>query len=98
MKFGDKYVSKSKAIAARVLGDETIIMSTADSMIFMLNPTGSVIWQAADGRTPLSRIVTEKICAEFDVSLEEAAADAQEFVEALVLHGILLVSDQPAIP
>lgn len=92
----DQYVTRSNAIASRVLGDETIIMSTADSTIFMLNPTGSVIWEAADGKTPLSRIVTEKVCAEFDVTVEQASADAKEFVEQLAQHGILLVSDRSA--
>ena len=95
MPLTDQYVTKSNAIASRTLGDETIIMSTADSTIFMLNPTGSVIWEAADGTTPLSRIVEEKVCAEFDVTVEQASADAKDFVDELAEHGILLVSDQP---
>jgi hypothetical protein len=91
----DKYLFPSTAIAARVLGDETIIMSTVDSTIFMLNPTGTVIWQAADGKTPLSRIVAEKLCEKFDVPFEQASADAEEFVSEMAAHGILLVSDSP---
>jgi hypothetical protein len=90
----DKYVAKSSAIASRILGDEAIIMSTVDSTLFTLNPTGTVIWEAADGRTPLSCIV-EKVCMEFDISLEQAWADVREFVDKLAEHGILLVSDQP---
>ena len=88
-------MTKSTAIAARVLGDETIIMSTVDSTIFMLNPTGTVIWEAADGNTSLSRIVEERVCAEFDVDLEQASADAMEFVDELAVLGILVVSDKP---
>ncbi|HUV69736.1 MAG TPA: PqqD family protein [Terracidiphilus sp.] len=91
----EKFLAKSTDIAARTLGDETIIMSTLDSTIFMLNPTATVIWQAADGNTPLSRIVEEKVCAEFDVPVEEATADAQHFVDELSEHGILVVSDHP---
>ncbi len=91
----ETYVAKSTAIAARVLGDETIIMSTVDSTLFMLNPTGTVIWKAADGNTPLSRIIEEKVCAEFDVPVEQASADAQEFIDELAMHGILVVSDHP---
>ena len=90
-----KYLTKSKAIAARVLGDEAIIMSTVDSTIFMLNPTGTAIWKAADGNTPLSRILVENVCAEFDVPLEQAAADAEEFISELAAHGVLVVSEQP---
>ena len=94
----ETYLSKSTAIAARVLGDETIIMSTVDSTIFMLNPTGTVIWLSADGQTPLSRIIEEKVCAEFDVPVEQATADAQDFVSKLAEHGILVVSARPLSP
>jgi hypothetical protein len=91
----ETYLAKSRDIAARALGDETIVMSTLDSTIFMLNPTGSAIWEAADGNTPLSRIIEEKVCAEFDVPVEQASADAQEFIDELAEHGILVVSDRP---
>ena len=92
----DKYIARSGAVASRGLGDETIVMSVKDSTLFSLNPVASVIWEAADGRTPLSRIVEEKICAEFDVTPQQAYADAEEFVAGLAEHGILVVSEQPA--
>ena len=91
----ETYLSKSADIAARKLGDETIIMSTLDSTIFMLNPAGTAIWDAADGNTPLSRIVEDRVCAEFDVTVEQASLDAQGFVDELTEHGILVVSDHP---
>ena len=94
----EKYLAKSNNIAARTLGDETIIMSTLDSTIFMLNPTGTAIWNAADGNTPLSRIIEDKVCAEFDVPVEQASADARDFVTELAEHGILVVSDEPIPP
>ena len=70
-------------------------MSTVDSTIFMLNPTGTAIWQAADGNTPLSRIIQEKVCAEFDVPIEQAEADAEDFIAELASHGVLVISEQP---
>jgi hypothetical protein len=93
----DTYIAKSSAIAARLLGDETIIMSAVDSTLFSLNPTGSIIWEAADGNTLLSSIIENRVCAEFDVSAEQARVDAMEFVAKLTEHGILLVSDQPIL-
>jgi hypothetical protein len=95
MSLTDKYVAKSLTIASRLMGDETIVMSTVDSTLFSLNPTGSVIWEAADGKTPLSRIIEEKVCKEFDVTVEQASVDADEFVGKLAEHGILVISDQP---
>jgi len=63
--------------------------------LFSLNDVGLVIWQAADGRTSLEEIVKEKVCAEFDVTPEEALKDAETFVRELAGHGILSVSDHP---
>jgi hypothetical protein len=45
-----------------MLGDEMMVVSTADSTSFTLNDGASLIWQAADGRTPLSEIVAYKVC------------------------------------
>src|SRR5437868_15547643 len=90
-----KYIAKSSAIASRLLGGEMMIMSAMDSTFFTLNPVATAIWQAADGHTPLSEIVTRHICAEFDVDLETASRDVEQFVQDLSSHGVLLVSDQP---
>lgn len=90
-----KYIAKSPDTAARVLGAETIIMSTLDSTLFSLNTTGSAIWEAADGQSLLSSIVDEKLCREFEVEADVARKDVETFVETLVEHGILLVSEQP---
>jgi hypothetical protein len=92
------YIAQSTAAASSTLGDDTIIMSTKDSTVFMLNSVGTAIWKSADGATPLARIVADKICAEFDVSSEQAMTDAKEFVEKLAQHGILLVSTEPLPP
>jgi hypothetical protein len=72
-----------------------MIMSAVDSTFFTLNEVATVIWQAADGRTPLSDIVTSKICQEFEVDPEQAGRDVEQFVRELSQHGILLVSEQP---
>ena len=91
----DSYIARASKIASRVLGNETLIMSGADSTIFTLNEVATAIWQAADGRTPLSQIVTGTVCSQFDIDPESARRDAEEFVSQLSQHGILLVSDQP---
>lgn len=91
----DKYIAQSKAIAARMLGGEMIVMSAVDSTLFNLNEQATVIWNAADGVTPLRQIVEQRICSEFDVTPETAYRDAADFVEELASHGVLLTSDQP---
>ena len=91
----ETYVARSEQTAARLLDGEMIIMSALDSTLFNLNRVATLIWQAADGRTPLSEIVREHICGEFDVPLDVAYRDAEEFVRELASHGILTVLDGP---
>jgi len=90
-----RYVARSKEIAARRLGGETMIMSGRDSTLYTLNEVATVIWEAADGTTTLDEIVTQRVCAEFDVTPEEAMQDADALVAEMSNHGILLVSDMP---
>ena len=91
----EKYIARSSQIAARVLGGEMMVMSSVDSTFFTLNEVATAIWQAADGRTPLTQIVVRNVCDEFEVDLETARRDAEQFVNELSHHGILLVSDRP---
>ncbi len=91
----EKYIWRSTAIAARVLGGEMMVMSAVDSTFFTLNEVATVIWQAADGKTPLSAIVADRVCPAFEVEPEVAKRDAEQFVEQLSQHGILKVSDHP---
>jgi len=91
----ERYISRSTAIAARMLGGEMMVMSAVDSTFFTLNEVATVIWQAADGQTPLSEIVERVVCTQFDVEPTMARSDAEQFVEELSKHGILLVSEHP---
>jgi hypothetical protein len=98
MAAAETYIAQSPDIACSTLGDETIIMSTLDSTVFMLNSVGTAIWKAADGVTPLARIVQEKVCTDFEVAEDRALADAEDFVAELSQHGVLSVSAQPISP
>jgi hypothetical protein len=90
-----QYVARSSKVAARMVGDEMMIMSGRDSTLFALNGTAAAIWEAADGATPLKEIVEQKICAKYDVEPATAIRDAKEVVEQLAGHGLLTLSDTP---
>jgi len=89
------YVARATEVAARSLDGEMMIMSGRNSTLFTLNPVGTLIWQSADGKTPLAEIVERKICTEFEVDPVEALRDAESFVNDLASHGILVVSGAP---
>jgi hypothetical protein len=91
----EEYISRSIAVAARLLGNEMMIMSATDSTLFHLNKMGTIIWLAADGKTSLSEIVRSRICPGRKVDPDTAYRDAKEFVDALAQHGVLSISNQP---
>lgn len=92
---GNLYIKRSDDVAARMIGDELMIMFARDSSLFSLNETAALLWQAADGRTPLSDIVERQICVVFDVDPATALQDAQVLVTELAERGILRVTEQP---
>jgi len=89
------YVARNPKVAARCLDGEMMIMSGRDSTLFSLNKTATILWQSADGATPLDEIVEKRICAEFDVEPGEALRDAEELARELAGHEILQVSEEP---
>ena len=91
----ETYIARNSPLAAHTRAGETLIMSIKDSTFVILNEAATAIWQAADGKTPLSEIVSGRICREFDVDLDSASADAERFVNELSGRGILLVSHRP---
>lgn len=86
------YVARADHVAARKIGEEMMIMSGLDSSLFSLNSTATLLWEAADGVTPLEAIVEQRICGEFDVEPGDALSDALALVEELARHGLLRLS------
>ena len=93
----DLYVARNPRVAARSLDGEMMIMSGRDSTLFTLNKTATILWQAADGATPLEEIVQQKICAEFEVEPGEALRDAEVLARDLADHGILQIPEEPIV-
>jgi len=89
------YVARNPRVAARSLDGEMMIMSGRDSTLFTLNKTATILWQAADGATPLEEIVKLRICTEFEVEPAEAFRDAETLARELAGHEILEISEEP---
>ena len=89
------YVARNPRVAARCLDGEMMIMSGRDSTLFTLNKTATILWQAADGATPLDEIVERRICSEFEVEPAAALRDAETLARELASHEILQISEDP---
>ena len=91
------YIARAKDVAARMIGDELMIMSGRNSSLFSLNETAALLWQAADGVTPLAEIVEQQLCPLYDVDAATALADAEEVAAQLAAHGILRITEEPVV-
>ena len=89
------YLARNPRVAARNLGGEMMIMSGRDSTLFTLNETATILWQSADGQTPLDEIVEKRICKEFEVEPARAIEDAEILARELEGHQILQLSEEP---
>jgi hypothetical protein len=85
----DVVVARATRVAARKVAGEMVILSADDSSLYVLNGIGTAVWEAVDGRTPLSRIVDDIVCRDYDVDRDSALRDVQEFVVGLMSHGVL---------
>lgn len=85
----DVVVARATRVAARKVAGEMVILSADDSSLYVLNGIGTAVWEAVDGRTPLSRIVDDIVCRDYDVDRDSALRDVQEFVAGLMSHGVL---------
>jgi hypothetical protein len=92
------YLARNPRVAARALDGEMMIMSGRDSTLFTLNKTATILWQNADGSTPLDEIVERRICSEFAVEPAEALHDAESLARELASHEILQISADPIPP
>lgn len=90
----ERYPRQNPRVAWRVYDGEAVLVSPDDHRLHTLNAVGTLVWEAADGRTPVDEIAA-RVWREFDVERERAAADALAFVETLAGSGLLTISDLP---
>jgi hypothetical protein len=90
----ERYLARNARTAWRVYDGEAVILSAEDSTLNTLNPAGTLIWQGADGKTPV-RAIVDRICAEFNVDPAQAESDLTAFIETLSQRGLLKVFTSP---
>ena len=90
----ERYPAQNPRAAWRVYDGRAVIITPEDSRLHTLNEVGTLVWEVADGRTPIREIVV-RVCREFDVTAERATADVETFVAELVGRGLLTIGDAP---
>jgi hypothetical protein len=79
---------KTKDTAHRQVVDEALVVNFRSSFFYNFNPVGAQIWEYCDGQHSVAQIAGE-LAKEYDVTLEEATRDCQEFIDGLVTEGLL---------
>jgi predicted transcriptional regulator len=65
-----------------------VVITPAENVIRMLNPTGSRIWELADGTRTVAQIA-ETLTAEYDVDRDRAERTTMELLDSLAEKGMI---------
>ena len=84
----DTRFSVPTQVMSRLVGDETVLLDLQSGMYFGLDAVGQCIWDSVSGGETLAAAV-DVVTAEYDVDVDQAKADAIEFVASLVERGLL---------
>ncbi len=84
----ERYPFKTPDTAHRMLADEALVVNFKSSFFYNFNPVGAFIWERCDGRRTVAQIAGE-LAEEYDVTVEAATRDCQEFIDGLVAENLL---------
>jgi len=79
---------KNDKLAWRKVDNEGIILDTANDQAHILNKVAIEMWNLMDGTNSIQDI-SEHICKEYEVEMEQALKDTIEFAETLVEKGLI---------
>jgi hypothetical protein len=90
----EKCPSKTIDTIHRKLGDEVMAVNLQNKFFYNLDPVGTFIWEHCDGHHTVAQIAQELV-KEYEVEPEVARRDCAQFIQELVLEGILVWSAPP---
>lgn len=70
-------------------GDGLVILDADGTRLITLNPVGSVIWHALDGRRDAGALAADLVDEFVGVSVEELTTDIEVFIESLVAAALV---------
>jgi hypothetical protein len=87
-----RYFQKTDCVSREIAGEVIVVpirghVGDLDS-VYTLNELGARIWRMLDGQTSVARIA-ETVAAEYEVTADAAAKDAEEFLGTLEAAGLI---------
>jgi hypothetical protein len=90
----EKYIIRNENTVWRMVGNEAFIVNKDGEKIHQLNRMGSEIWNKFDGKLTIRQII-ENLCGQFEIAAEEAEKDAVQFIENMLVQGLVVLTDTP---
>lgn len=78
-----------KGLAYRKVDGQVFIVDAARERLHELNAVGSLIWEGLEAGKSEARIA-EAVCAEFEVTPEDAQNDTTAFIKTLENKGLIV--------
>ena len=88
------YLLRGSSVIWRDIAGEVVIAEKNDGTIRALNKTASIIWSLADGTRRAEDIVTD-LYNRFEVTMERARADVDEFCRELTEANLISLIEKP---
>jgi hypothetical protein len=88
----DQKIKSQEAVVFTDLDDGSAVLLHLDNKFYYsLNETGSFMWQLIENKSGSATMkdLVEALCDHFDVTAEQARADAREFIEDLAREGLV---------
>jgi hypothetical protein len=84
-------VHRAPGVVERAYGGERILLQVKTRRIVRLNRTAALIWDRADGATPL-RAICDALEAHFMVDHNQARADIERCLYELAANGVATIA------
>lgn len=84
----ERTVRQRSEVAARIIGEEAVVITPGDSRVHELDPVATFVWQLCDGERTGWHLVDE-VVASFDVDRDRAARDLDGLLHTLSEKGLV---------
>ena len=95
---GGRVAAENRAVFARLVDGDGVIVDTRNAFYFGLNRTGAFLWERlAQGGGATIGELADALCERFAVERAEAERDATDFIARLVENGLVSLNETNAV-
>jgi len=92
----NSYPVPNLKVVGRIVDNEAVLVLPEQGQVKVLNEVGARVWKLTDGSVT-AREIAGKISAEYQVEKITAEEDVVDFIELMVKHKVIKLSDSPIL-